>query len=211
MDTSIDSIVRDALVGRLLLTHPFYRRWEEGDLAPEELARYAEQYRHFESFLPEFLGQLAEVLDGKARDAVLDNLSDEVGEPSHLTLFEQFAAAYGADRVEASPAMSALLECYRTALHEGGATAMGALVAYEAQAAEIAQSKHDGLVTHYGGAAPAIDFWAVHGLLEQEHAKWTMDALSSMSPREEQIRRGVDLVADAWWRFLDERESLALV
>ena len=29
-----------------VLEHPFYVRWSAGELSPEELARYAGQYRH---------------------------------------------------------------------------------------------------------------------------------------------------------------------
>ena len=49
---------------RLLLDHPFYRRWEDGKLESSELASYAAQYRFFEAQLPSFLEALAGQLDG---------------------------------------------------------------------------------------------------------------------------------------------------
>ena len=51
-------VVGAALDGKRLLDHPFYRRWEAGEVTLGELADYASQYRHFESYLPNFLGEL---------------------------------------------------------------------------------------------------------------------------------------------------------
>ena len=41
-------LLAEAIVGRHLLAHPFYRRWEAGTLSEGGLAAYAEQYRHIE-------------------------------------------------------------------------------------------------------------------------------------------------------------------
>lgn len=210
MRNSIEALVHHSLDGRRLLTHPFYVRWEEGALSSDELTAYAEQYRFFEAYLPEFLTELASRLDeGPTRDAVLANLADEIADPSHLVLFDRFAEAYGAGDAVISPAMALLLAAYRTALDEGVDVALAGLLAYEEQGAEIAVSKRDGLVRHYGGVSPAIDFWAVHGSLEVDHAEWTARALESLSPREDSVARGIDLVGGAWWEFLGEREALA--
>src|ERR1700685_764072 len=91
-------VLAEAIVGRHLLTHPFYRRWEAGTLAEGELAAYAEQYRHIERELPVTLAAIAHALPaGHARDLVEANLADELGSPEpHVELFENFAAAAGA-------------------------------------------------------------------------------------------------------------------
>lgn len=47
MNADLETCVRESLADRQLLEHPFYRRWEAGELSREELTRYAEQYRHF--------------------------------------------------------------------------------------------------------------------------------------------------------------------
>ena len=67
-------IINDTIADRLLLDHPFYKRWEEGSLDFAELAPYAEQYRHFEAQLPEFLQPLPEALPRRLPKAsLLDN------------------------------------------------------------------------------------------------------------------------------------------
>ena len=208
MTTEITNIVDDALVGRRLLEHPFYRRWEEGLLGHGELRDYADQYRYFEASLPTTLTDIeASLPDGPARDAVEANRADEVAVPSHLDLFEQFAAHYGAEGAPASPAMSQLLGAYRECVARSSTAALAGLLAYEIQGAEIATSKAVGLVEHYGASRPATEFWRLHGEVEGDHAQWLIDAME-IDDVDEAIY-GSRLVADAWWAFLDEREAVA--
>ena len=210
MIDTIRAAIDRGLDGRLLLTHPFDRRWEQGALTADELTRYAEQYRFFESYLPEFLGEVASRLDdGPTRRCVLDNLRDETSSPSHLELFDRFAESYGAGDAAISPAMSSLVDAYRTTLDEGVTVAVAGLLAYEVQGGDIASSKAQGLETHYQATPGALDFWLVHGRIEDDHARWTLEGLDALAPSDADIERGVDLVAGAWWAFLDERETLA--
>ena len=83
MTNTVTALLDQALEGRRLLDHPFYRRWENGELIEGELQHYAEQYRFFEANLPLFLSELASRLpEGAALDAVRANLRDEVAAPS---------------------------------------------------------------------------------------------------------------------------------
>src|ERR1035437_4430412 len=95
---SIAEAIEDALHGRMLLSHPFYVRWEQGALHPGELGAYASQYRSFEAVLPVVLSAVVDCLraDGSTEvtDMVQRNLDDELGHPeSHLAMFDRFAAA----------------------------------------------------------------------------------------------------------------------
>jgi len=197
------------LDGKRLLEHPFYRRWEDGALGEGELASYAAQYRHFEAQLPSFLEALAGMLDGEAAALVEANLADEVGGPAtHLELFERFAAAVDAPSEELSPAMAALVGTYASAIASGDAArALGVLAGYEVQAAEVAESKGDGLARHYGVTGAGLDFWTLHAQLEEDHAAWTLSAASTVD--ETAFLEGAAASAGAWWAYLDEREALA--
>lgn len=201
---SFDETMRD----RWLLDHPFYRRWEAGELTRAELTSYAEQYGFFEALLPAFLATLSGQLDGAARELVEANLADEVTPPSHLELFERFARHYGARDVPASPAMSRLLDAYASVLDRGSVRALAGLLAYESQGAPIADSKGSGLATYYGASEDALEFWREHGTTEVDHAAWTFDALAALDPDPDEVAEGARLVGDAWWSFLDERELL---
>jgi pyrroloquinoline-quinone synthase len=192
-----------------LLEHPFYRRWEAGELAPAELAGYAAQYRHFEAMLPGFLAELGAQLEGPSAELVAANLSDELdGARSHLELFEDFAAAVSAPLGEdCSPAMAALLDVYAGSLASGDtSSALGVLAGYELQAAEVAASKGDGLAERYGLDEAGCAFWRLHAELESAHAAWTLEAAAGHDPA--RFAEGASRGAAAWWSFLDEREAL---
>jgi len=206
MAKPIKPIVRAALQGRRLVEHPFYRRWEGGRLSFDELHEYADQYRHFEASLPVTLAAIAaELEDGPIRAAVEANLADEVTPPSHLELFERFARHYGADGAAPSEAMADLLDAYRSCLRDGTTAALAGVLAYEVQGADVARTKADGLVTHYGAPEAATTFWRVHADVEDAHAQWLIDALDVES--EAAAAAGASSVATAWWAFLDEREA----
>jgi len=207
MDTSLNETLRTTLEDRQLLNHPFYRRWECGQLSREELTSYAEQYRYFETMLPEFLQALSEQLPhGAARDAVLDNLHDETFPPSHLDLFDRFASFYGAGDVGASPAMEKLVDTYRHVLETSPVAALAGLWAYESQGAQIASSKAEGLRSHYGADSEAAAFWDAHWVVESDHAAWTLGALTMLARDDHEVSSAARLVGEAWWSFLDERE-----
>ncbi len=209
MTPQLEDVLAGVLKKRRLLDHPFYRRWEAGDISREELTRYAEQYRYFEVMFPTFLRSLcAQLPEGPIRHLVEANLVDEVSPPSHVVLFDQFAQAYGARKVPISPAMSHLVDSYSALLRRGPASSLAGLWAYESQGGEVAASKAEGLIKHYEAPSEAIAFWAAHSLIEDDHATWTLEALALLEPDMVEVELGVGLIGDAWWNFLDERESL---
>jgi pyrroloquinoline-quinone synthase len=208
----IHEVLAEAIVGRHLLAHPFYRRWEAGTLAEGELAAYAEQYRHIERELPVTLSAIASALpEGRARSLVEANLSDELGSPEpHVQLFESFAKAAGATPdAPATPSTAALLALVRTAAATDPAAALAMVAAYEIQAADIAASKSDGLRRHYGMDEQGTRFWDVHRTQEVDHAGWSMEALADLGADPDLVQAGAIVSADSWWLFLSEREELA--
>ena len=210
----IHEVLAEAIVGRHLLAHPFYRRWEAGTLSEGELAAYAEQYRHIERELPVTLAAIATALpDGRARELVEANLADELGSPEpHAVLFESFAEAAGAaPEAAATPSTAALLALIRTAAANDSAAALAMVAAYEVQAADIAGSKSDGLRRHYGFDEDGTRFWDVHRTQEVDHAGWSLEALSELGADLDVVQAAATVSADSWWLFLSEREELAPV
>ncbi len=208
----IQEALVDALTGRQLLTHPFYRRWEAGTLADGELAAYAEQYRHLEGELPLTLAAIAGQLPaGQARTLVEANLADELGDPApHAVMFESFARAAGArEDVAPTKATAALLSAIRSAAGHDPVAALSMVAAYEVQAADIAASKADGLRRHYGLDAEGTRFWDVHTTQEVAHAGWSSEALALIDADAAAVQASARVAAEAWWAFLTEREELA--
>src|SRR5271168_4578143 len=207
-------VLAEAIVGRHLLTHPFYRRWEAGTLTEGELAAYAEQYRHIERELPVTLAAIADALpQGRARQLVEANLSDELGCPEpHTQLFESFARATGAaPEAVATPSTAALLAVVRTTAANDPVAALAMIAAYEVQAADIAGSKGDGLRRHYGFDEEGTRFWDVHRTQEVDHAGWSMEALTVLEADLDVVQAAATVSADSWWLFLSERDELAPV
>ena len=206
--------VATALEDRRLLTHPFYRRWEAGELTSAELAEYAVHYRAFESVLPEVLTAVVDELvadaEYEAAELVARNLADELGHPEpHLQLFDSFAAALSAAPVAAAPGASAtaLADTYRDLARQSPVAALAGLAAYETQAAAIASSKGEGLRRWYGMDAAGTRFWDVHSSMDMEHGDWAVEALALLGADADEVAAGARRAADAWWALLDEREE----
>jgi pyrroloquinoline-quinone synthase len=199
----------------MLLTHPFYQRWEAGQLETGELAEYAVHYRAFEAALPAVLTAVASALrtDGAAEPAVLveGNLADELGRPEpHLALFDRFADAVGpADAAGPGPAAEALVGTYFELVAEGPVAALAGLAAYETQASAIASSKADGLRRWYGTPPEGTEFWDVHARIDAEHGEWAVAALELLGADVEVVAEAARRGADAWWALLDERQAEA--
>lgn len=200
-----------ALDGHRLLRHPFYRRWEAGELGDGELAAYGSQYEHFERQLPRTLqGVVDHCPPGAARDVLQSSLDDELGSPrSHVELLGSFLDAVGARPLAPTPATAALVALYHDAADHGTAFAVGVVAGYELQAAQVARTKADGLRRFYGLSDVGTEFWDVHATMDETHGAWMLDAASTLDATH--VLAGVRASSDAWWAFLDEREGEAQV
>jgi len=209
--------VDSALEGRRLLTHPFYQRWEAGELSPAELAEYAVHYRAFEAVLPEVLGAVVDQLMSEAEfdaaELVARNLADELDHPApHLALFDAFAGALPIAPVATGPGPAAdeLAETYRELARRSPVAAIAGLAAYETQAAAVATTKGDGLRRWYGMDAAGTRFWDVHSSMDADHGDWAVDALALLGADADEVAACARLAADAWWALLDERQAEAV-
>jgi pyrroloquinoline-quinone synthase len=202
-----------ALADRRLLDHPFYRRWEAGTLQAGELGAYAAQYRYFEAALPGILrALLAHLGPGRAADLVQRNLSDEETNPeAHVAVFAGFADVVGAGDAPPRAATDRLLDTYRQLIESSAGEGLAALVAYEMQAPAIAASKASGLRRHYEIDAAGTRFWDIHATMDDDHARWGIEALVAMDTPSSKLIGAARSAADAWWAFLDDREAAAAI
>ena len=215
--TDLARAVDSAIEDRRLLTHPFYRRWEAGELRPAELAEYAVHYRAFEAVLPEVLATVVDELmaeaEFEAAELVARNLADELGHPEpHLSLFDGFAAALPVAPEATGPGAAArdLADTYLALARRSSVAALAGLAAYESQAAAIAASKGDGLRRWYGIDAAGTRFWDVHADMDADHGDWAVDALALLGADSAEVAEGARRAADAWWALLDERQAEGL-
>lgn len=214
--STLESALRNTISDVRLLDHPFYKRWQAGELRDGELKAYSEQYRHFEEALPEILRSVVERLPaGPSREYLADNLADESGAKTgqpHVELFDTFLSAVDGDRTVApTAATTALLDTYRRLAAESPIAGTSAIVAYEMQAPEIAESKGDGLRCHYALNDQGTAFWDLHATLDQDHAAWAISSLAAATDDADYVSASARQAAEAWWNFLDERELAAPV
>ena len=208
--SAIATAITSSISGYLLLDHPYYEAWQNGALRMEDLRSYAEQYRHFERWLPVVLSAAAAQMgQGEPRRLVEANLADELANPRpHVELFDGFARAVGAvDQVVASAATAELVGTYSDAAGSGPIPLLAVVAAYETQGADIATTKAAALTSHYGLDASETEFWTVHANVEQEHSAWTVQALEVMNSSSDEVEHWAARSAQAWWQFLDERQS----
>ena len=118
-----------------VLDHPFYLRWERGELTRDELAFYAGEYRHAVVALAD-----AAALGGDPEHAA--------EERSHVALWDDFAAALEAP-LDRKPTTETK-ECVTAWQAEDSLEARAILYAVESSQPDVSKTKLTGLVEHYG-------------------------------------------------------------
>ena len=144
-----------------VLRHPFYVRWERGELARAELGVYAGEYRH----------AVAALADAAETASPLAGTEHAREERAHVDLWDDFAAAVGADEGRAPlPETERCVEAWA-----GGSDpleALAVLYAVEAGQPDVSRTKLAGLAEHYDveAASPGAAYFALHAERDVAHA-----------------------------------------
>ncbi len=198
-----------------LLKHTFYQRWQCGQISLSELQGYSKEYYPFEKEFPRFVSAIHSRCENpEYRQSLLQNLvHEEQGEKNHRALWLQFAQGLGLDteQVEShfhSDQTEFLLRTFRKySSSESTIEGLAALYAYEQQQPEVAGTKIQGLVEHYGVASDsALEFFRTHQKYDVEHAHTEAELLQKLCRTEALEQRALEVVADtcsALYEFLD--------
>jgi pyrroloquinoline-quinone synthase len=186
----------DARRRRNILEHPFYTRWERGELTRAELSAYAGEYRHAVVALAG-AAEAAATLAGPAH-------ADE--ERSHVTLWDEFAGALEADLERpAHPETRRCAAAWTSA--SDPLEALAILYAIEAGQPEVSETKLRGLVEHYGfeesGAGTA--YFRLHAERDHEHAAESRTLLERFAAPDDEDRlvAAAERALDGNWELLD--------
>jgi pyrroloquinoline-quinone synthase len=180
-----------------VLRHPFYTRWERGELTRDELAFYAGEYRHAVVALAETASAAGDA--EHARE-----------EAEHVALWDAFSEALDAplDR-EPTPETSV---CAQAWSRPDRLEALAVLYAVESSQPAIAETKLRGLVEHYGFRpdTDVTEYFVLHAERDKEHARAARMALRDAEPTETlRLARAAEEALRANWLLLDGVERAA--
>lgn len=175
---SVVEQIHGLVAERRLLDHPFYSAWSHGELTPEILRKYAEQYYHWVQAFPTWLSAThSNATDLAMRQEILANLNDEeTGENNHPELWLRFCDALGLDRdavksAELLPETREAIATMRQVCREQPAVAgLSALYAYESQQPEVMKTKREGLRDLYN-VTTGHEYFEVHEAMDVLHSQ----------------------------------------
>lgn len=186
-----------------VLEHPFYQRWNAGELTPRELEVYAGQYRHAVVALAE-ASRLAAEKAGPAHRRALARHAEE--EASHVELWDDFARAVGCE--ESAEQLEPTREC-AVAWTSGGDLLEHLAVLYTLEAGQpaISKTKLGGLTMHYGigEGEPGNAYFELHATLDVEHARHARELIAELAGEEDSMRMlaRAEAALRGNWRLLD--------
>lgn len=171
-----------------VLDHPFYIRWERGDLSRDELAHYAGQYRHAVVALAETAASA-----GDAEHAA--------EEAAHISLWDEFGSALDAPRANATPETQECVDAWR---RDDPLEARAVLYAIEAGQPDVSRTKLVGLVRHYGfeQGSRGTEYFDLHAERDVEHADASKQVLATVED-ESRLVESAEAALRGNWRLLD--------
>jgi pyrroloquinoline quinone (PQQ) biosynthesis protein C len=174
-----------------VLRHPFYVRWEAGELSCDELAFYAGEYRHAVVALAESAAASGDA--GHAEE-----------EAAHVDLWDDFARALDAP-LDREP-LAETAACAEAWARDDRLEALAVLYAIESAQPAISRTKLDGLVAHYGFATgdSGASYFALHAERDVEHAEAARRELELAAPGDtSRLVTAAERALEANWRLLD--------
>jgi pyrroloquinoline-quinone synthase len=175
-----------------LLDHPFYREWEKGEVSQEALAVYHRSYADFIQRIPSYWQTVVNCFEP---DSILGN-SIVQEERDHIILWELWGKNFSIP--DDFPRMWEVIDKF-------GAMPLsqllGALQSFEIQQPEVARSKKDGLLRHYGFSEKDLRYFDAH-MMEEKHIEYGR-SLSSLYANQDEYNRGFTQGAELVYRSLD--------
>jgi pyrroloquinoline-quinone synthase len=179
-----------------VLRHPFYRRWECGELTRDELAYYAGEYRHAVVALASLAASASD--EGHAAE-----------EAAHVDLWDDFAQALDAD-LERAPGAETTT-CV-DAWSGGGVEGAAALFAIESAQPEISKTKLEGLTRWYEFEpnTKGTRYFELHSERDHEHAELSRRVLEQADADDaDRIVAAAERALRGNWELLDGVERFA--
>ena len=183
-----------------LLDHPFYTAWTRGEIPLPTLAAYHRAYGELIGCIPSFWQTIVNAL----HPGDLPGESVIAEEIDHIRLWEEWGAS-----LPSPPTIPTLAILLAQLQQMSPSRLLGALQAFELQQPEIARTKREGLVSHYGFDQASLRYFDEHEH-EEEHIRYGGRlAVNRAEPSEfqEGLRQGAELFYRSLDVFVDHSAS----
>lgn len=178
-----------------LLEHPFYQKWTEGEVTTDQLAKYAASY---EEFIAEMPNMWRNAIEGLGQiDATGAEVVEE--EASHIELWKNCFARLMP--VSEHPGMGDVVEKIASL---SPSAQLGVIHAFEVQQPEVAKTKKEGLIKHYGFTNEDCRYFDEH-MDEADHiayGKQLADEKADQAEFQYGFAYGSKLIYDSLDRFM---------
>jgi len=175
-----------------LLDHPFYTAWTRGEISQPTLAAYHRAYGEFIRQIPSFWETVVNALhpnDPLGASVIQD-------ETDHILLWEEWGDTLTPP--ETVPTLTGLTAELQRMSPSG---LLGALQAFETQQPEVARTKREGLLAHYGFERATLRYFDEHER-EEDHIRYG-GRLAAASADPEEFQNGLHRGAEIFYRSLD--------
>ena len=208
--------IQSLVANRRLLDHPFYVAWSKGELTPDVLQKYAEQYYHWVNAFPTWLSAThSNATDLAMRQSILANLVDEEqGTDNHPELWLRFCDALGLDRdavksADLLPETREAIAAMRRVCRDAPAVAgLSALYAYESQQPDVMKTKREGLRDLYK-VEQGHEYFELHETIDVAHSADERALIEARADgHEDAIRAAARTSLDATYTLLDGIERI---
>lgn len=176
-----------------LLDHPFYQAWEKGEITKEQLSTYAASYNEFISMVPEFWMAVISTFDSKSEEGK-KIISEET---AHINLWKKWT-----EKLPVSVEYPSMNNEVSAFLGMNPSELLGAIHAFEIQQPEVAKTKKEGLIRHYGFEAGDLIYFDEH-MNEAEHIKYG-DVLAKTKADYSDFEKGFEKGSEIIYRSLDK-------
>lgn len=175
-----------------LLDHPFYKAWTCGEINAEQLGKYHKSYSEFIEMMPIFWEKALKGLNcenPKGKEVIND-------EKSHIPLWQLWSCEL--PEFSEFPKMTGIINSFESM---SASELLGAIHAFEIQQPEVAKTKKQGLIEHYGVDAEKLTYFDEH-MNEAEHIRFAMEIADKYADKQE-FERGFSIGSELIYNGLD--------
>ena len=176
-----------------LLDHPFYQSWMKGEITADQLAKYHSSYNEFIELMPVYWDKIIKSFNEESNFA--KKVVEE--EVEHIALWQDWKG-----RLPITESYPGMQDVIQELNNMNSSELLGAIQAFEMQQPEVAETKKEGLMCHYGFNASELKYFDEH-INEEPHIAFGRQ-LAKRNANMEDFQRGFDRGAELYYNALNK-------